>query len=130
MLWTIERMDRSRPPGVFSWRISAWEPSARARSSAASRSRTVIGVMAPSISIRETGSTAAAGGPGQASATATRSIAWPARRRRRFIATSARMIARAPRRLLAEGEDRDQLEEQVGGEETGDLTGAVVGRRH
>ena len=57
MLCTIERIDRSRPPGVLSWRISACAPSARARSIAEESSRAVIGLIALSISISETGAT-------------------------------------------------------------------------
>ena len=55
MLCTIERMDRSSPPGVLSCTIRAWEPSACARSIALASRRTVTGVIAESSSISETG---------------------------------------------------------------------------
>src|SRR5690349_1924635 len=59
MLWTMVRMERSRPPGVLSFTTSAWSRSACARSMAAVRSRDVTGVMAPSSSITATGADAA-----------------------------------------------------------------------
>ena len=46
---TTERIERSRPPGVSSWMTRAAAPSDRARSMAVATSRTVIGVMTPSI---------------------------------------------------------------------------------
>ena len=45
MLCTIERIERSRPPGVSSRTTSASARTARARSMAVSRRRTVTGVM-------------------------------------------------------------------------------------
>ena len=88
MLWTIERMERSRPPGVLSSTTSAWERSARARSMALLRSRTVMGLMAPSISMIETGSTATAGSAERPSRNTKRRVVGPASRHRRFIAVS------------------------------------------
>src|SRR5262245_5611852 len=61
MVWAIDRMERSRPPGVLSRTMSAWACSALARSMAAVRSRAVTGVIAPSISTMATGGAAAAG---------------------------------------------------------------------
>src|SRR5215470_12740133 len=59
MLWAMERMERSRPPGVLSFTTRAWSRSAWARSMAAVRSLAVTGVMAPSSSITATGAGAA-----------------------------------------------------------------------
>ncbi len=71
MLWTIERIDRSSPPGVFSSTTRAWAPSLWARSMAVVSRRTVTGVMAESISMVSTGWAARAGPAG---ARATRGI--------------------------------------------------------
>src|SRR5204863_1369109 len=126
MLCTMDRIERSSPPGVLSSTTRACAWSARARSIAALRSRTVMGPMAPSISMIETGSAASAAE--DRNRRTSRKVAGPTKRRRRVIATSTRMIARL-RALFSQREDRDELEEQVGGEETRDLTGPVVGRR-
>src|SRR6266545_113851 len=61
MAWAMDRMERSRPPGVLSWTMSACARSACARSIAAVSRRAVTGVMAPSRSIISTGSAARAG---------------------------------------------------------------------
>ena len=57
---TIERIDRSSPPGVSRRITSAAAPSARARSIAVETRRTVTGLMTPSISSVETVSAPAA----------------------------------------------------------------------
>src|SRR5438876_349199 len=69
MLCTIERIDRSSPPGVLSCTIRAWAPSLCARSIAVMSRRTVTGVIAESISMEATGCAARAG------AAAERSVA-------------------------------------------------------
>src|SRR6266542_4179167 len=61
MAWAMDRMERSRPPGVLSRTMSACIRSACARSMAAVSRRDVTGVMAPSRSIIATGSAARAG---------------------------------------------------------------------
>jgi hypothetical protein len=73
MVCTIERIERSSPPGVLSCTIRAWAPSLCARSSAVMSRRTVTGVMAESISMEATGGAARAG------AAAERSVARPSR---------------------------------------------------
>src|SRR5262245_29869421 len=125
MVWTMVRIERSSPPGVFSSTMSAWAPSARARSSAPLSRRAVMGPMAPSISMIETGGAAPA--VEQANRTTRRKVVGLARRRRRVITASTRMIARGGA-LSAEREEREQLEEKVGGEKAGDLSRAVERR--
>jgi len=61
MLCTIERMDRSSPPGVVELHDEGLGASACARSIAFASRRTVTGVMAESSSISETGAAAEAG---------------------------------------------------------------------
>ncbi len=85
MLCTIERMDRSSPPGVLSCTMRAWAPSACARSIAFASRRTVTGVMAESSSISETGAAAEAG-PAMGSSAAQASRMAPATRRGRWMA--------------------------------------------
>jgi hypothetical protein len=51
-------MERSRPPGVSSWITSALAPSPCARVRAVSISRTVTGLITPSIWMVETGAVA------------------------------------------------------------------------
>jgi len=58
---TMERMERSRPPGVSSWMTRAWAPSLRARSIAVWTRRTVIGLITPSTWSVETRAAPAAG---------------------------------------------------------------------
>ena len=84
MVCTIERIERSSPPGVLSWTIRACAPSFWARSSAIVSKRTVTGVMAPSISMEATGGGAAAAGPAVESSAArpSRMAAMPRRGRR------------------------------------------------
>jgi hypothetical protein len=102
MVCTIDRMERSSPPGVSSWMMRACERSAWARSTAVAMRRTVTGVIAPSISIRDTGGGAwaetAHGAPARSSAV---------RRARRasgagFMASTEAMIAR-PRAAISGG---------------------------
>src|SRR2546422_467132 len=63
MRWTIARIARSSPPGVSSWMTSAWARSAWARSIARPTSRSVTGLITPSISIVATGAGAAHASP-------------------------------------------------------------------
>src|SRR5215470_1261004 len=72
MVWAMERMERSSPPGVLSRTTRACACSARARSMAAVRSRAVTGVIAPSMSTMATGGAARTGaGPATAISRAT-----------------------------------------------------------
>jgi hypothetical protein len=59
MVCTIERMERSSPPGVSSCNTRAGARWAWARSTAPAMRRTVTGVMAPSIWMRATGAVGA-----------------------------------------------------------------------
>jgi len=80
--WTIARMDRSSPPGVSSWMMSAWARSLCARSIASPTRRSVTGLITPSMSIFATGPGAALAAPGPSSAASARSaspaLIWPA----------------------------------------------------
>src|SRR5207247_5796501 len=106
--WTITRMDRSSPPGVSSWMMSAWARSLLARSIASPTRRSVTGLITPSMSIFATGAGAA-----------------PAPR--------ARAAPRAPgaraRPSFAQRQEAHDLEHEIRREERRDLAGAVVERR-
>src|SRR5712692_9123872 len=111
--------------------MSAWARSDVARSMAPLMSRTVIGVIAPSISMSATGWGAAArAGAAQSS---SRRATGPAKAARLVIPITPRMIARRagppPPRLASQRQRREQLEEEVRGEQARDLTGPVVGGR-
>jgi hypothetical protein len=93
MVCTIERIDRSSPPGVLSCTMRAWAPSACARSIAPASRRTVTGVMAESSSIRETGAAAEAG-PAVGSSAAEASRSATTRRGRCLADLTAVILAR------------------------------------
>ena len=131
MVWTMERIERSRPPGVSSWRTRACARSLWARSTAVATSRTVTGVIAPSISITDTGAGAAdAGAHGSTVRRSDGEAEGEARGKRSGVhgCSTPAMIARGERRLGGSASTRKQLEEEVRGEQAGDGAGPVVGR--
>ena len=95
---TIERMERSSPPGVSSWMTSAAAESLRACSMAPATRRTVTGVITPSSSRVDT--VAARAGAAAAISRATATTSRPARETagsRGLMGDS--MIARGPEGL-------------------------------
>ena len=88
---TIDRMERSSPPGVSSWMTRATACSLRARSSALVTMRTVTGLITPSTVTSATGPPAAAEA-GMASASRTTASRAP---RINVRAPGARRIRRA-----------------------------------
>src|SRR2546422_1690297 len=147
MRWTIARVERSSPPGVSSWMTSAWARSGWARSMAMPTRRSVTGLITPSMSIVATGAGAADATLASASNATASSVAprleagategGPRPARPGFIVASASRPARprvardrrdpdsSPQR-----QETDELEEEIRGEQRGDLAGAVVRGRH
>src|SRR2546425_2044120 len=147
MRWTIARIERSSPPGVSSWMTSAWARSAWARSMAMPTRRSVTGLITPSMSIVATGAGAADATLASASNATASSVAprleagategGPRPARPGFIVASASRpaqprVARDRRDpdSSPQRQETDELEEEIRGEQRGDLAGAVVRGRN
>src|SRR6266568_7411134 len=119
MVCAMVRMERSRPPGVFSWTTRACDPSAWARSTAVVSNRSVIGVMAPSSSMMDTG---CAAWPGAA----------PARDANRSPATATAVLRMSPSLAMENSGDPGseraaKVANRLG--EALDLRGRIVDRK-